>query len=160
MDQGPRRAVILIGLRVTEAQSRKIDAFAEANSMTRSGAVRALVQRQLRWLEFDADRRRRGLGPYRHKRLTLTPDEADERAAELLAIAERKGIPNPSPAVVAFNILDRKAQEIGDGKAVRTALKSSRRALNQRAAERLERDMNADLERRAKVREDPPEAEG
>ncbi len=129
-----------IAIQLTPKLREKIRARAEAEGLSESTCARRLLQKQVSYLEFEEDRRRRGIGRYKPAVLQLDESDANRLAADLLA--DHPDFES-NPPRLAFNILQRKGIEQGDGKIVKAARTAALRAINQAKAERLEAGMNA-----------------
>ncbi len=129
--------LVYVAVRLTEAQVRALDEYRQKHALARSAAARDLLQQQLRYQAWIDGRRQRNLPPFPSSRLPRI-----EVSKETFANVARA----TDALRDALHGLREKAKKL------------VRRVARDHENEQLEREMNADLERRAKVHEDPPEA--
>jgi len=148
--------LVYVAVRLTEAQVRALDEYRQKHALARSAAARDLLQQQLRYQAWIDGRRQRNLPPFpssRLPRIEVSKETFANVARATDALRERN--PNASDEdlgrmlVGSMNALHGLREK---------AKKLVRRVARDHENEQLEREMNADLERRAKVHEDPPEA--
>ncbi|SRR6266568_4049169 len=149
--------LVYVAVRLTEAQVRALDEYRERHGgLARSAAVRDLTAQQLRYQKWVDERRKRNLPPYpttRLPKLEVTEEKMPRIAEVVGSLRERN--PDASDEDLGRMLLG--SMNVFRGLKEKTR-KLVRRVAREHENEALERGMNADLERRAKVREDPPEA--